>query len=324
MSPRYPADVSDRPWQVNCYEPLLGTRVDIAIQADDPDAAHRADERAQATIEQLTGVFSLYDPDSELCMGRRGEVANPGDELVGVLEQAEHWYRLGTGTFHPACAALRRHWLAAEHHQRRPNPAELQDLANTLRPLPFRTTRRDGRVHIERVTDCGDVDLNAIAKGHIVDRAVAAARADDAVHTVVVSAGGDLRHAGHGDAVPVNVEDPHRVADNAPPIARFPLAEAAVATSGSTRRGFRIGSESFGHVIDPRTGWPVADTMSATVRAPSALVADAVATIAMVLAPHQGIAFVDRLPEAVAALLVEADGTQHVSARWPTGAGVSR
>lgn len=54
------------------------------------------------------------------------------------------------------------------------------------------------------------------------------------------------------------------------------------------------------------------------------LVADAVATIAMVLAPHQGIAFVDRLPEAVAALLVEADGTQHVSARWPTGAGVSR
>ena len=88
MSPRYPADVSDRPWQVNCYEPLLGTRVDIAIQADDPDAAHRADERARATIEQLTGVFSLYDPDSELCRWRRGELANPGDELAGVLERS--------------------------------------------------------------------------------------------------------------------------------------------------------------------------------------------------------------------------------------------
>lgn len=308
--------MSDRPWQVNCYEPLLGTRVDIAVQADDPDAARRADERIRATIERLTGVFSVYDPHSELCRWRRGELATPGDELAGVLERAEHWYRLGAGTFHPACGALRRHWLAAEQQQRRPDPEELQELAEALRPLPFRTTRHRGRVLVERLTDCGDVDLNAIAKGHIVDRAVAAGLEDGAVHTVVVNAGGDLRHAGHGDAVPVNVEDPLRVADNVPPIDRFLLAEGAVATSGTTRRGFRIGSESFGHVIDPRTGWPVAQTISATVRAPSALVADAVATIAMVLSPPEAIAVVEHLPEAVTALLVESDGTRHVCARW--------
>lgn len=308
--------MSERPWQVNSYEPLLGTRVDIAVQADDPDAAHRADQRVREEIERLTRVFSVYDPDSELCRWRRGELAAPGSELAGLLRQAEYWYRLGQGAFHPACAALRRRWLAAEAEQRAPDSAELQQLSTSLRPLPFRTTSRDGRVQVARIGDCEDVDLNAIAKGHIVDRAVAAGRADDAVRTVVVNAGGDLRHSGAGDAVPVNVEDPHRVADNAPPIARFVLAEGAVATSGTSRRGFRIGSRSFGHVIDPRTGWPVAQTVSATVRATTAMVADVVATIVMVLSPAEALAFVARLPEGVSALLIETDGTQHRSTRW--------
>lgn len=308
--------MSERPWHVNSYEPLLGTRVDIAVQADDPDAAHRADQRVREEIERLTRVFSVYDPDSELCRWRRGELAAPGSELAGLLRQAEYWYRVGRGAFHPACGALRRRWLAAEQEQRPPDPAELRQLTTSLHPLPFRTTGRDGRVHVARIGDCGDVDLNAIAKGHIVDRAVAAGRADHAVRTVVVNAGGDLRHSGPGDAVPVNVENPHRVADNAPPIARFVLAEGAVATSGTTRRGFRIGPRSFGHVIDPRTGWPVAQTVSATVRAPSALVADVVATIAMVLSPAEAVAFVGRLSEEVTALLIEGDGTQHASTGW--------
>ncbi len=130
----------------------------------------------------------------------------------------------------------------------------------------------------------------------------------------MVNAGGDLRHSGDG-GVTVGVEDPHEPYDNAPPLCRVHLSDAALATSGSAHRGFRIGDHRFGHVIDPRTGQPVAHTASASVIAPSAQIADAAATVAMVLTPAEALAFADA--QGLAALVIAADGAVHRSARWP-------
>lgn len=306
---------------VGVYQPLMGTSVEIRVGADDEPGARAAEAAVVAEIERLTTVFSVYDPTSELSRWRRGEVDDVSADLTTGLALAEHWFHEGEGAFHPVCRTLRHRWQRAADEGVVPSGTELLSLAAGLRDLPFRvrgpagTAYRGGAGYVERLGDCTGVDLDAMVKGHIVDRAVDRGLAVPAVRSLVVNAGGDLRHAG-GGAVTVRIEDPRRPYDNAEPLTRVTVADAAVATSGTAHRGFPVGSQWFGHVVDPATGRPVGHPASASVIAPDAATADAVATIALVRPPEQALGFVDAR-EDLAALLVSADGAVRRSARWP-------
>ena len=158
-----------------------------------------------------------------------------------------------------------------------------------------------------------------MAKGYIVDRAIEEARAVPGVRSVLVNAGGrpaPRRPGQHhrpdrGPAPPVRERRAARPA--------WRSARAALATSGTAHRGFRVGERWFGHVLDPRTGWPVQHTASASVIAADTATADAVATVVMVLRPEEGLGFADSL-DGVAALLIGDDGAVYRSRRWPDSA----
>lgn len=299
------------------YHGLLGTVVEVRVACADGTVAAAAGARAVAEIARLESLLTVHDAGSELVRWRSGALDDPGAELTAVLALALDWQRRSGGAFNPRTARLSAVWRGAEADQRDPDPAVLDEQAQAIADPAYRVV--DGRVR--RLAACDGLDLNAIAKGWIVDRAVDAALRDDGdrIAHVVVNAGGDLRHRGSG-AVRVGVEDPLRPFDNAAPIDVVTVANAAVATSGSARRGVRIGGRRHSHVIDPRTGRPVAHTASATVLAPDAATADAIATVAGVLTPDAALVFVDRV-DGAAALVVAADGAQHRSARWPTASG---
>lgn len=279
------------------YHPLLGTNVEVRVVARGagPGAAlaraEAAERAAVAEVERLQDVFTVHDQDSELCRWRGGRLDTPSPELVEVLAAAQRWWRASGGGFHPAAGVLRQRWLRAEDEQRPPDAQELAELVAALAELPFRV---EGAA-VARTGDCAGVDLNAIAKGYIVDRGVAAAAASVGVVDVLVNAGGDLRHTGP-EVVRVGVEDPDAV--GGAPLAVLVLGEGAIATSGSVHRGFRIGGEWFGHVLDPRTGRPVQARPSTTVRAPDAMTADALATVAGVLGWTEAAAVISGVPGA--------------------------
>lgn len=293
------------------YHPLLGTNVEIRVVATGPGAQAAAEAGEQAALEEmvrLQAVFSVFDPDSELSRWRAGGADAASDELVEVLAAAQHWWAASGGGFHPATARLRQRWLRAEAEQLLPSDDELAGLAAELRTLPFVVT--DGVA--TRVGDCSGLDLNAIAKGYIVDRGVAVAAGGDGVVDVLVNAGGDLRHVG-AEAVRVGVEDPR--APGGEPVRVVDLGEAAMATSGPVHRGFRIGGQWFGHVLDPRTGRPVAERPSTTVRAPDAMTADALATVVGVLDWAEAVRVLQTVPGA-AAISIDPAGEVRSSGDW--------
>lgn len=296
------------------YHPLLGTNVEIRVDArgdSDSDALRLAGAAEAAAVEEmvrLQTVFSVFDPDSEVRRWSTGASDEVSAELLDCLAAAEYWWRVSGGAFHPASARLRALWLAGEAAGRLPEDDEIQTLVAGLAALPF-TVRGD---RVERTGDCSDVDLNAIAKGYIVDRAVAAASRLPAVVDVLVNAGGDLRHEGDRE-LKVGVENP---ADRGGrPAAVVDLAGGALATSGSVHRGFRIGGVWFGHVLDPRTGRPVTDRPSTTIRARDAMTADAVATIVNVLGWPAAGPLVENVPD-IAVLGVDAHGTVLHGGGW--------
>lgn len=293
---------------VMVHSPLLGDEVEVRIEAD-ADAALRADAEAIAEFDRLTAVFSIYNESSELSRWRRGDSGECSPELAEVLAAAQSWHSASDGAFHPAIEPLRKRWIRAALDDRLPDPAELAELAEACANMPY--TVIDGQVH--RLSDCSGVNLNAIAKGYIVDRATAVAMEVPGVDAVMIKAGGDLRHLGNGSALVGSTGAPGRPE---PPGARWRvrLARAGLSTSGAVDRGLRVNGQWLGHVLDPRTGWPVVHTTSASVIAADAVTADALVTVLCVLPPERAIAYAEGA--GTACTLVSPDGVRH-SSRWP-------
>ncbi len=155
----------------------------------------------------------------------------------------------------------------------------------------------------------GDHEDTAFSLGNL-----GVALASGMIDGITVNAGGDLLHVGEEPLV-VGIENPHRPYDNEPPLVRITLQTGAVATSGGARRGWTIDGTWYSHVIDPRTGEPVDHVAQASVVAPHASRADAVATILTVMAPHEGAAFANSLGD-VGFMLVGSDGSITNNGYW--------
>ncbi|MBK9156605.1 MAG: FAD:protein FMN transferase [Micropruina sp.] len=153
-----------------------------------------------------------------------------------------------------------------------PAAAELHALAGRLATLPFDVVAGT----IVRTGDCTGVDLNAIAGGYLVDRAVAAAVAAGAVDVLASTRAATCAITG-ARVLRVGIEDPAAV--GGPPKSTVDLHEGAIATSGQCIAGFRwkpgFRRPGSSDRVPRRPGRP-----STTVRAPDALTADACATVA--------------------------------------------
>ena len=295
------------------HQPVLGTVVEVQITARSRRVAQRCERIALAEIERLEDIFSVYRPHSELVALRNGDVRSEwSEELCAVLSRAAHWQTVGAGVFNPNSGLLSRRWQRAEHEQVVPAQDELAELAAAAAPTAYRV---DGR-RIDRLGDVSALNLNAFAKGWIVQRAADLVWDTGEVSRLMVNAGGDLVHRGDG-SVRVGIEDPQRPYDNAEPLMVVDLSNAGLASSGRSRRGFRIGDEWFSHVIDPRTGWPVARVLAASVIAPDAATADVAATFASVRTPAETLACCEvEFGNGVGVCVVEASGTVHTNPTW--------
>jgi thiamine biosynthesis lipoprotein len=143
------------------------------------------------------------------------------------------------------------------------------------------------------------LDFSSVAKGYGVD-VVANWLQEQGVRRYLVEVGGEMRVSGlshRGDAWQVAIEKPDSAIRTA--AAGIALTDGAIATSGDYRNFFELDGRRYSHLIDPRTGWPVAhDLVSVTVIHPSAMLADAWATAltvlgaeaARVVAQQQGLA----------------------------------
>jgi thiamine biosynthesis lipoprotein len=125
-----------------------------------------------------------------------------------------------------------------------------------------------------------ELDFGGIGKEYCADR-VATVMVDSGARHGLVNLGGDIRVVGpHPDGSPWTVGIRHPRADNTV-LALAKLADGALATSGDYERYFELDGKRYCHMLNPRTGYPVATMQSVTVIAPLCTVAGGVCTLAM-------------------------------------------
>ena len=252
----------------------MASPCELLLAVDDAAAARAAATAAIAEVRRIEQKYSRYRADSVLS-GLNAAAGRPcpvDGETAGLLDYADRLWQLSGGLFDITSGVLREAWHF-DGSDRLPAPAAVAAL---LPRVGWHRVRRDaGQVWLPAGMA---LDLGGIGKEYAVDRALAAANAVVAA-PMLLNLGGDLATNGdrHPHAWTVGIED----AAGGPP-ALWRLRAGALATSGDSRRFLLRDGVRYGHILDPRTGWPVAGAPRAvTTVAASCLEAGTLSTLAM-------------------------------------------
>ena len=248
-------------------QPWLGTLVDISVEGTCSQDVVTA---AFVEIARLHRLMSFHDGASDIARINRalpGDVVRVDAATWSVLRLATEIANLSGGAFDIACAP----WLVDRQILPSPAPEHAWPAARTSAEV-FELDD-DGGV---RKRGAGWIDVGGIAKGYIVDAAVAVLEQAD-VPGGCVNAGGDLRAFG-AMRVPVAVRAPGAPGQAARHIM---LCGEALATSGSYFSARRHRDAMVSALLDARDGKPLVSTASASVRASRCAVADALTKVVL-------------------------------------------
>jgi FAD:protein FMN transferase len=147
------------------------------------------------------------------------------------------------------------------------------------------------------------LNLGGIGKGYALDRAGQAMLNEDIGDWLIH--GGHSSLLAHGDhnrlgGWPVGIRNP-LFPDRR--LATIVLQNCALSSSGSGVQHFRHAGRRYGHILDPRTGWPVEGMLSVTVLAPTAAEADALSTAFFVIGVENARRYCDN-HQGIRALLI--------------------
>ena len=145
------------------------------------------------------------------------------------------------------------------------------------------------------------LDVGAIAKGYAVEM-VARSLEERGITGYVINVGGNVRTVGvKGDGSPwiAGIENPDTDAEE-PYVAYLKLSGESVVTSGSYQRYYLVNGERFHHIIDSETLMPAEDFRSVSVVCKHSGRGDALSTALFCMPLEEGLALVERLPDAEA------------------------
>jgi FAD:protein FMN transferase len=298
---------------VSHFENVLGTSMELKVLAASAKDASTAEAAATKEIAKLQKILSAYDDQSEFgrWLKTSNEAVHVSPELYEVLGLFDHWRTTRGGALDASAEVVTKLWKQAAAQHRVPSA---QELATAVAEVKETHWTLDPVAHTAAHLDHTPLMLNSFAKSYIIKHAADAAMASGNVRAVVVNIGGDLVIAGDLKET-VQISDPKADAENDPPIDQLALANRAVATSGNYRRGELISGHWYSHIVDPRTGQPADAVLSATVVAPNATDAGALATTFNVLSPAESVRLAAAMP-GVDYLIITRSGERLTSPGW--------
>ncbi len=261
----------------------MGSPCEIQLYALTHAEALRVAELAVADVSRLEARYSRYRSDSFLSAINRvaasGGRITVDEETAGLLNYALACYQQSDGLFDISSGILRRAWrfdLGAL-----PDESQIQAL---LAKIGWHKVRWKAPI-LEFPVPGMEIDFGGVVKEYAVDRAASLCLEAGIKHGSV-NLGGDIRIIGpHPDGSPWRIGIRHPRRQDAF-IETLLLYDGALASSGDYERCIVLDGVRYGHVLNPKTGWPVRSLASVSVIADFCVVAGSASTIAMLKEDH--------------------------------------
>lgn len=256
----------------------MGSPCTVHLYADTESHACAVAQQCEAEVRRLEQKYSRYRDDSvTAAIHASAQSGNPfplDHETAALLNYAHTAWEQSDGLFDITSGILRRAWDFRSG--RLPSQQQIDEL------LP-----RIGwsKLHIENnqlqfTRPDMEIDFGGYVKEYAADGAAAIATQHGIQHGLV-ELGGDIRVIGpHPDGRPWAIGIRHPRQPGAI-LATLPLQQGALASSGDYERCLVIDGQRYGHILNPRTGWPVQGLMAVSVVADHCLLAGTATTIAL-------------------------------------------
>ncbi len=280
------AACSPAPQDVKESRFIMGTLVSFTIAGVPRDQALEAIRASATEMQRIEDVFTIYGDHPNavkaLNASQPGTPVTLPNEVSKLLQQSLDISRQSGSMFTPVIGSLSLLWGFS-----------LPDPPNTP-PLPGAIRTALSGVHNNLIEHHGNtwkrlntqtkLDFGAIAKGYAIDRGIGVLKAHGII-SAILDAGGDLRAIGSHNGKPwrIGIRHPR---DKNKTLGWFEVhGDISIVTSGDYERFFLLDGKRYHHIMNPTTGMPAMKSMSATIIASNATLADGWSTALFVAGP---------------------------------------
>lgn len=269
---------------------MFGTLLDVDVIDADKVKVQRALSSLSTDFQSMHRDWHAWKPGrlSQLNTAMaRGESAAVGADLITLIEGVQDLYRKSGGAFNPAIGRLVGLW---GFHNDTLGGGELPSAGAIERlmadaPNPLDLVIESGQVR--SINPLAQLDLGGYAKGYGLELGLR--RLEEAgIEHAILNAGGDLVTIGQHGNRPWSIAIRHPQAGVRGPLGWLEAnGREAISTSGNYERYRVLDGKRYAHILDPRSGWPVDEVVSATVVHHDAALSDAAATAISVAGPRR-------------------------------------
>lgn len=295
---------------------VFGTMVDIKLVADNQQLEQQVVTEIHQQFRDMHRDLHAWKPGPLVRLNRclaSGQWCEVAPDTAQLIMESTVWTERSNGLFDPGIGALVSLWgFHTDDYPITDPPPNRNSVDALVRSQPsVLHLRWNAQGQVRSTNTTTQLDFGGFAKGVAVDKAVEIA-AEAGVTDLIANAGGDLRAVGSDHGRPWRIAIRRAFGDGHLG-GILTDGDDAIFTSGVYQRYGEFDGERYAHIIDPSTGQPVSELLSATVIADSGAAADAAAT-ALVVAGPGGWRDIARQLAIDEALVVTGDGKVYATA----------
>lgn len=288
---------------------LFQTEVFIEAYGENSDKAVKKTLDKMSAIDQAA---NSYSDDSEITRLNKAAGMEPvtlSEDLFDLLEYSLTIAELTDSAFDPTVGPLVGLWQTAKSEQTPPSDEQIQE---TLQLVNYKNVIMNSNNMTAFLSQPGmSIDLGAITKGFAVEKGMAILR-EHGIRTAMIRAGGNVYTIGtkpDGNKWQIGIRDPLHPQHT---LGYLEPENQVVDTSGNYEQLFTVNDKTYGHIIDPHTGYPADAAAGCTVLTNKPSLADALSTAAFILGAEEGLNLLERIPD-TEGIMISSDGQLFMS-----------
>ena len=297
----------------------MACQFEVILHQAAPEGIAEAAVEALDLVDRLEAQLSVYRNDSEVSMVNQLAVQHPVPVEAGLFELFQRCLNLQEatqGAFDITSTPLSKLW---GFYRREGSMPPKEAISSLLQGMSAQQIMLDVDLRTIHFSCNGlEVNFNGIGKGYALDRC--------RQHLVDRGAQNFLLHGGRSslsawgnrsgreedrDGWTVALRHPLRPEER---VFEIRLCNQGLGTSGAATQSFTYQGRRYGHILDPRTGWPASGVLSATVLAADAALADALSTAFYVLGAEQAMEYCDKHGDLAAIIIVPGKRSGNIEA----------
>jgi len=250
----------------------MGTEFAVHLPEEDARTAESIAGTLREETQRLERQLSLYLPDSDLCYLNAHAHQHPvrvEPELFQLLQTCKSLYELTGGVFDPTVTPLLRLWGFVDKQFRVPTCVAIEETLPCV-GMDLVLLEPEGR-WVYYALPCVELSFGAIGKGWAIAQCVRLLRSLGVASALIDSGGSTVYALG---APPEAEGWQFRMPDGSETL----LRDAAVGVSGDAEHYFEVDGVRYGHIIDPRTGYPAPSRPPVVVVGDDPVLCDALST----------------------------------------------